>query len=454
MIILLAIVFLILSVIFIVKVFNEPMLGLMLVFAVNPLEPFFPDFGGLTLGRLLGTLTMVAWIYFLWRNPDAYQKFIKSGLTKRSIWFIVSLLISLLIWINEPDGDRTLKATVTFVLLIVLSWMIESLILSKKDLINVAFGMALAGLIACIPAVAFNLGVDLYTPLGAEAPTDLTEESLRATTVGGNPNSLGIVARNGIFAAILLIIFSSKFWIKVLGAIFFFGTVLGLVLSGSRTNFYGTLVFLSFMIMFSGQFKISSLGSLLRLLVFLAGAVYLGLTFVPEPVKKRLFLGGGDDRIAERAQRRQEFTEGQQEQSIEFIRKYPLFGVGLDRTYYESNYVIGAHDTISVVLGEAGIMGFIGLSIIMFWAMTKSWRTLKKNKNVKIKLSLSLLTGMLLSMIIMGYKGGFIIPYDRTFWMVLGLVNVLASKRFIESLDIPKGQGRVNQTRSVHEVTG
>ncbi len=398
----------------------------MLVFVVNPFETFFPNLGGLTVGRIVGLLTMLVWLIYLARNKKAWARATSSRLLYNQIPFHLAAFLGALVWFSKPEGINALSGAITFLILGILALMVESIIDDVKKLRIVATGMAIAGVLACIPAFMYIFGFDLYTLLGAEPPSDLNEETERASSIGGSPNALGIIARNGIFASILVITISKKRWVSLLMWGFIFVCFSSIILAGSRTNFYGSIiVFLVIGYFAASDFFKNPTRIITALVLVLAIGIY-GFQFAPESIKQRLLFGADDDRIAERANSRVDFTKYQQDQAWEFVGKYPLVGVGIDRTYIESGWVAGAHDTLSVILGEMGFLGILSFLWLMAWAAWSIWKMLRIRRNNLNKVQLALLLGTLLSMLVMGYAGGFIIPYDRAFWMTLGLMMPLA----------------------------
>lgn len=420
------------------KMVQNPLWGIALVFLVNPFEEFFPNLGSFTVGRILGLFTMLIWIIYLSSHRKLAQKLAASKLLKHLLIFLIPVFMSGVVWSFETDGVLAISSAFTFVLLGILALMLENIIETKSQLRTVAFAMAIASSFASIPAILYFVGIDLYTPIGADAPTDLTEETLRASTLGGNPNSLGIVARNGIFAAILLItlvkgkILRLSVWSMLLVCF------AGMLLSGSRTNFYGTLILLTFIFGFGTFRYMKRKGQVIALAVGVLIVGYISFQLVPEPVKTRLLLGRGDERIAARTNERYEFTQGQQIESIEFLKSYPLFGVGLNRTYYESGYIFGAHDTVSAIVGETGILGTLGFLILLIWTFRTLLKALRKSRDMNSRIQISQLMGMMAAMIVMGVFGGLIMPYDRTFWMTLGLIYpiILISRRDVQKVQI------------------
>ncbi len=424
------------------KMIMNPIWGVALVFFVNPIGPLLPDLGGLTIGRIVGILTMLIWLGHLVVNKRRFQKLARSRLL-RNVWpFLAAIFMSALYWYPVNSGELALAGAFTFLLMGVLALMTENLIQEKKDIRILAFAMAIASCIACIPAFFFTFGIDLYTFFGAEAPTDLTAESARASTIGGNPNSLGIVARNGVFAGILLFISRSEKQNNLLTWVFLSVCLVGLVLSGSRTNFYGVAIVLFFLAFFG--FRKLKAGFRKKLVLLSLGFMVLSIgafQFVPDQVKARLFMGkGGDEYIAERASSRLDYTQNQQIQAIGFLDDYPLFGVGLNRTREESGG-LGAHDTVSVIVGETGLLGFFTFTWLIVWGLLRSYKCIHLVLEPNIKLGLSLLFGMLVSFLVMGTGGGLIMPDDRTFWVVLGLIYPLWD------LDLKKRKGGLQKPK-------
>ncbi|MBI1305688.1 MAG: hypothetical protein GC181_03630 [Bacteroidetes bacterium] len=404
------------------KMFANPVIGVAAVLLANPFEPFMPELGGFTLGRMMGVISILAWFNHITRRNKNLIK-VNHKLYRSIIYFLVAIFLSAFVWLVSDNSSQSMVYAFTILLLSLMALMIDDLATDKKKVQIIVVSMALAGALISLPAFLYGIGIDIYTPLGAPTPTDTSEETLRASNIGGNPNSLGIKARNSIFASFLLLtLVKSKLWkgisIAILGVSF-----IGLSLSGSRTNFYGTvIIFVVFALL---NFK-WIFGKNIRLVGLVVGGsllIYIALQLVPEGVQKRLLFGGGDATIAKRTESRENFTSDQQAQAVSFVIDHPFFGIGLDRTESNSENNYGAHDTISVVLGEIGLIGFFTFLGLLFYAFSKMFRMYQRKFLKNQGMQIGLLVGMLVSMIIMGYKGGYIIPYDRSFWIVLGLIE-------------------------------
>lgn len=421
------------------KMLYKPLLGVALVIVVTPLEPIFINVVGFAIGRYLGTVTILFWIIYLAKNDAAILKLNHSTLLRKQLYFLIPVLISASSWYLEPDGQRAINGAFTFVLLGLMALMVENLTMTKKDVVLISIALLIAGVLASIPANLYFLGYDLYTPLGVVAPTEETEETLRATTLGGNPNSLGILTRNGIFASVFLITYVRKFFFKTTVWIMLLICFSGIVLSGSRTNFYGAIFMILFLLLFGFSKFIFRRKQIFLMIGGFVIIGYAGFLLVPELVQKRLFMGSDDKHITERSENRIEFTQMQQKQSIEFLRKNPLLGIGLDRTYYETGHDLGAHDTVSVLVGETGLLGTIGFIYLFLWALYRLKKIRDYSSSVDSKIRFTLLIGLLVSMLIMGIFGGFIIPYDRTFWMTLAFIYPISEIEKISQLELDSG---------------
>lgn len=401
---------------------KNPILGLVLVLIITPFEPFLPEIGQLTFGRILGALAVVVWMLHLGKNLPAVL-LNKSSLNNRIYLFLFAGFLGSVYWLGYVDGIDPIITIITFALLGIFAIMVHDLVKTEKELKFIFIAMMIAGVASCIPAFLYAFGVDIYTPLGAEAPITDTEETLRASNIGGNPNSLGIRARNGVFGCLILFtIFRRKIdTLFLLSMMFILFT--GLALSGSRTNFYGALIHVGLAGFFMFPTIIKGRSILLLGVAVLLALGFLGFTYVPDPIKNRLLLGGDDERIASRAEHRLNFTEEQQDQAMDFLYEHPVFGVGLKRTDSNVSTAYGAHDTFSVIVGEMGLLGIITFLSILFWAMKSSVIAFLISKDWTYKLRMVFLFTMLLTMLIMGYKGGYVILYDRSFWIVLGLIS-------------------------------
>lgn len=403
-----------------IRMIKSPILAISFVFAALPLEPFFPGFGGLNLGRTAGIIALLAWFIKLIQDQNYRSPLKDSKLVNIFLIFGFGVLFSSGFWLLSPGGMTALSSAITVILLIIFAFMIQSSVRTKKDIELICLSLGVASAIACIPAFLFANGIDVYSMFGGEPPSDLSEESMRASNIGGNANELGIMARNGFFAGLLYFNLNGKKIPKLLILSVMMVCLAGLFLSGSRTNFYGTIVLLlsiGGIYIWKGRIKLKQV---LIPTFLMIGLLIFGWGLVPDQVKDRLLLGQNDSTIAERADSRADFTKSQRENAIEYFGDYPFTGVGLNRTNQVTGH-LGAHDSFSVLIGETGLFGSIPFTILIFISITILVRHLRV-PSIKNIFPSALLIGSICSLLVMGMAGGLIILYDRTFYLTLGLI--------------------------------
>ena len=397
---------------------------LCLISLVNPFEFLVGNLLGVTLGRIFGVFALLLWLVYLQTNSLQSYLFVKSKIRTYVFFFAGAAVISSATWIFEENGFNALTRAITFLLLGLLALMVENTLLTKKNLIYFLGAMLIAGSIASIPSFLFNLGYDIYSFFGEDAPQDLTIETLRASNLGGNPNSLGIQARNGLFAGLLLLTFISKnkniLYTSILTLICFSG----IFLSGSRTNFFGVVI----MLLVASLFVVGNMKRLkfVKLILFTFLSLYVIFLFTPVAIRGRIFALNSPDNeeLYQRASQRLSFVKNQQNQAFEFWNDYPVFGVGLGRTNIVSSEYSGAHDTVSCVVGELGLIGTLTFLLLIAGALHYILKDISRFSD-RERIRLAILFGSLVAMLVMGVRGGLIMPYDRAFWITIGLIGPL-----------------------------
>jgi O-antigen ligase len=203
---------------------------------------------------------------------------------------------------------------------------------------------------------------------------------------------------------------------------------IALVLSGSRTHFIALLAFLGILCLLRiwgpsrGLLK-SALGLIVASAI-LVGAFLAG----PEYARNRLLMKHSSRNTAEE---RLAFADTQRALALNFAVQRPLFGIGLGQFVEHpttGSYYADAHDTVSVLLGETGFLGTLTFLPILFFALFQSARWMVRHsrlKNMDDYYFGLVMLAILGSMILAGL-GGYVIVYQRLFWLVVGLSATLA----------------------------
>lgn len=408
-----------------VQIIKKPYCGLLLMLAVNPLEALIKTPSGLTAGRIVGSITIVGWGMFLSRNELALKRLRMSPLTK-CIWAFPFICFLGAVFCSKAAIFATsLSLAVNVSLLALMAMMIDNLTIGRREISLILMIVILSSVVAGIFPAAYHFNLDLYTPLGIN-PEDTIHVGMRAKGLTNNANALGIAMSMGLFALIIRMhVFLQK---KVIIAIYLgFALVMlgGLVLSGSRTHF---LAFLSYIVLFwvirifgPAKGRMHSFVSLVILSVLLP----FSFQEAPEKLQTRLlvFEGEGQGYSADRM----DFAKVQRKQALTILQDSPFLGVGLFgyRSRWENQ--ADAHDTVSALLGETGLLGTVAMLWLLISCLrmispgVKNWR--QHNDLDLYHCSIGVLTS-LIAMLIAGF-GGAIIFYQRWFWISIGLSPVM-----------------------------
>lgn len=403
------------------RVLKDPLWGILLVLVLRPIEPLL-GLESVQVGRLMGLLTFLIWFIYLSNMKGAFKRLRNSELLKYMIPLFLFLFLGTLSWVSSDGGDLALDGFLNIFLLGLLALMLENVVTSKSRLSILLFVFSLSGAIASLPAAAFMVGFDLYSVLGLEAPTasDDEIELIRAGTVGGGANTLGNLARTGVWTSLILLLIDRRQWVFIVS--FLVVSMLGLMLSASRTNFYGILIAL---IIFLGFIVFYARINLARVTVAFGVFIVMGYfvySIAPKGTQNRLVNTEGSEYADERLNSRNDFRKNQQDEALELFIRYPLTGSGLYRSRIELNKSLAFHDTFSVVVGETGLFGMITSVLLLLGALYRIYQELRSRKNsVKVKIYFSAFFAVLVSLNVMGFFGGLIFLFDRSFWIFLGV---------------------------------
>lgn len=406
------------------QIVKRPFLGLLLMLAVNPLEDLFTLPAGLSAGRLVGTMVVIGWVVYLGRSSKA-GKLLRQGRLIKIVWAfpilcIIGVMASQLGTAESVGGGYS--AAISISLLAIMALMIENLVDNKQRMNQLMLVVVLSSTVAAIFPLAYFLGVDIYSPLGIDATA--TVESGRALGLTNNPNGLGLATSMGLFALIIYISAQRRLRDALLFSFIALVMIGGLILSGSRTHL---IAFMACIIVFGflrvrgpKKVRLPTAAGALALLALLILAFWKA----PEDLQERFILVG--DQVHESTLRREAFVGLQRQHALELLSEHPLLGVGLKNFQYPLDY--DAHDTISMLMGETGLFGT--LSALWLVASVGVWlyRGIKTGKRQRDLALYNYSTGLMASLVAMliAGLGGYVMFYQRWFWITAGMSAVMA----------------------------
>ena len=402
---------------------KRPFLGLLFMLAVNPLEALFKLPAELSAGRLVGTVAVVGWLIHLQRHSGARRRLGQSKLIS-VVWAFPAVCIVGLMLSDSPSINFFgYSWAVIVIMLALLALMIENLIDSKRRINQLLLVVVLSSAVAAIFPFANFLGVDLYSPLGLNAEETITGG--RAVGMAGSANALGLATSMGLFALISLVSMQRRIWIILSLSAIALVMIGGLLLSGSRTHFVAFFVYIFAYggIRLLGPKK-GRLFSILAVFALLA-LVPFALQRAPENLQKRFIVVGAG--VQGDTLDRADFAMNQRRQSFGILLDHPLLGLGLQGFQSQEAEGYGAHDTVSALLGETGLLGVFAFS----WLVVSCWRWLYRGVRTGQKWNLDLyyysvgFMASLAAMLVAGW-GGYTVFYQRWFWITIGASAVIA----------------------------
>jgi len=264
-------------------------------------------------------------------------------------------------------------------------------------------------------------------------PQLITFNSERIAVLGGGPNVFGRLMFFGLISCIYLISCDMKLNITKKNAkrkyLFFIGITmfsLGIVISGSRSVYIGTILSLLF---YSSYFisKNTNVMKIIKLFsIFILGFSLFALIFKDKLIffynyrMKYLFsdLDGGTSVLA---------REIMKEEAKNFFLENPILGLGISGFRELSIYKIYPHNIFYEFISELGITGgLIFISLIFYSIILMKRNPLSKNETYK-ELSLPLLSSMFIFILISSqFSGDF---FDNRLVFV-GLLLIEIQKNF------------------------
>jgi len=403
---------------------RRPFYGILLTFAASQADFLVELPAGLSVGRIIAAAATVGWLIEMGREGGGAARVARLWLPKVLAPFVLVCVMGVLLHSRTRESFLALSSVILLALLAV---MIEDLVTDQRkvDLLVATVALSYAAL-AVLPVAAY---LHLNIP-GVEAARFIGDQRtiMRYQGVTNNPNELGLLLNTAIAMFLAMLLKSRKLvWsVPIIAAI---GVcAMGIVLSVSRTHVVGLVVLIGLigvMRLWGPRKGLARLATL-ALLCLIPGIYVIRST--PEYAVKRLtLLGEGKSKTTID---RFEFIRLQRRQALEMMMEDPVFGIGLRGfvRYAQNNPLqLGAHDMVSAVVGETGILGICTLSA-MLWVVARRLflvtRATARAQNLELY-SLSLVLLASLGSLFFTSLGGTVLFYQRQYWLVVGLSAVL-----------------------------
>ncbi len=399
---------------------KNPFFGLLMMIAINSIEGLVKLPGDLSLSRIVGLISVLAWIIYLNNDKPALKRLVRSKLI-RIIWaFPVCCFLGVVFSWTNTNNDYS--SVIKVFLLAIMSIMIENLVYNKKRIYDIVLVFGLSALIASIFPLAISFGLDLYSFFGL-SPDDAIKGG-RTAGLTNNANSLGIALSTGLFSLLILTVINSRIVIKILILLFAFAIINALMLTGSRTHFIASILnsILFLILFFMGPVK--RIGFIIIMVPLLFTFMFLAYQSLPEDIQKRFILIGSN--VNNETYERADFADNQRALALKVLFDKPIFGVGLSN-FNRISEGHGTHDSISSLLGETGFIGVLSFSLLAVSSFQGLYRSLIYFKKYNFEI-FNYIIGFMssyITMFIVGW-GGYIIFYQRWFWITVGFSAIFS----------------------------
>ena len=402
---------------------SRPFIGLLLVIIVNPFEALFELPAGLTLGRIAGVITVAIWFHHLSVDANAAARWRRSSI-RSTIWMFPAVcLLSGVFNLDSAQGIDPILKSMSVILLAFMALMIENQVTTPGRMYALMVSIVVSSLFAVMFPLAYHFGYDLYGLVGYDIEDAYHAE--RARGLLNNANSLGILSAFGIFALFTAIGARPKPLVTTIYVFCGLAMLGGLVLSGSRTNLIAATACagLFCLLRLMGPAKGRGLAVMGALVLVIAFPSWMAIA--PERVQKRLVVVGQN--VEDSTIERLNYTALQRQTAFKLFSDYPIVGVGLVNFQTVAKSRHGAHDTVSSLVGETGMLGVISFCILAISCVARLAKhalpKLSGLNSITYGYAVGLLAGFLAALLA-GF-GGYIVFYQRWFWIAIGLSSAL-----------------------------
>jgi O-antigen ligase len=409
---LLVVLLIVLAVLFVASV-RRPLIGVLAMIASLPIEYFFmgnlPP--GVTVGRAVGVCAMAGWLVN--RRKSRTSPFSSNrALFISSILFIGVTLIAALFAKNPAIA---LFQSIRIGMLLALGIMVGDLIRTRQDLISLCWVTVLA---AAVGAGVVLLQFGAYQE-GAEMVGNVYDarQGVRFEGLTSNANSLGINLLSGIPFLFFLFFTSQRSWVRLLCMGLLGLSAFVLVLTVSRSTIYPLAIYIAATYVLHrrmGKHLVAENVMIAIAVLMLGIAVLKSSAYVWERISRPVVDLHSDTSFEHRMRI---LSQGPRIMIIS-----PIFGVGLSNTRQYLMHM-DAHDTISSLLGETGILGtllFAAFCVAVLRLQIGLFRRARMAGDMFQQELAVVLTGVVF--ILMVWMPVKVIFYQRLFWLWAGLV--------------------------------
>jgi O-antigen ligase len=402
-----------------------PIVGLSLVILVNPFDNLIHLPMGFTIGRALGVVVALAWLFKFLLTRRSSLFFAKS-FNLFALLLIIEMLVSSLL---SAFPGKSMGMTLTVIFLILMFFFVQDFVLNERHLrallAVIAVSIGAASLVGILQFLGFE---GAKAVIGNISSYDTGSDSgARFSGFQTNPNGYGLLMMAGIPFLFFFAINGKTYFYRVLASIVLATSVVSLFLSLSRTQVAGFIVFgasVAFMNFRNGRISRKQMFYLGLLMLFFLVLYSQMPDFVGDRLVRYTF--SGQDTSTE--ERKYILLKG-----IELLQNNPFFGIGFGAfpetdSKYARHLVPGVvgHDLVSVFFASTGLLGallFIFLCYKTFKYLNGAQTSFRASNNTYLfNLTLTIKAAFIA---VVSTSLGQPIVVERIFWVYLALAALL-----------------------------
>lgn len=407
-----------LAIVVVVMIVRYPLLGLMLIVAVNPFDYILAQQTSVTIGRPLGVLVAVAWL--------GRVAVVKRGtaMTRHAFWnvlllaFIAVMVVST---VRSRQPDAGLPIVLTISLLISMSMFLQDFIEKREDLMRFVWVIALAmGASSLVGILQFR---ELQAGTGGDVVGyyDTMRGGYRLSGLRSNPNGYATMLMSGLPFLFFLLQYTRRFWARAILLTMVIAAVVSVFLTVSRTHVVGMVVFVMAYYLLRLRYGRMSGGALFTFLGITAVLLAL-VVMLPDFIYGRLVTTtmGGDASTRTRY--------GFIVKAVNLVSEEPWLGVGIGNFgFYEPFRGMNPHDVISFVLSGVGLLGTGLLCLIILDAFLRMSLNVRRFARLRDRTLFDLSLVILAAFVAQVVSGaGHVLLFQRMFWIYIALAVVLS----------------------------
>jgi len=398
-------------------IIRYPLLGIMLIVAVNPFDYMLSQDLSVAMGRPLGVLVALGW---LGRVVVSKRR---TALTQQPfpnllLLSFIAVMVAATAWSIVPEAG--FPTVVTIGLLIAMAMFLQDFIETREDLLRLVWAIAL------VMGISAVLGVVQFRELQSGAKDvvghyDAMRSGYRVSGLQKNPNGFALMVMSGLPFLLFLMQHARRLAARLGVLVLLVFSAAAIFMTVSRTHVLALFVFV--LTYFALRLRSGRLGFGSLVLFLGMGAMLASmLLFLPEFVYQRLVvstLAGDMSTVA----RYHFFLK-----ALDLVSSYPMLGVGVGAfSYYDPYRGMNPHDVFSFVLAGTGLLGTVVLSAIVLDSLLRMGLNIRRFARTGDTTMSDLATVILaafLTMLVSG--GGQIFLFQRMFWIYVGVSLALS----------------------------